>query len=328
MDRIFKQLSCRFKIAFIVVLWLTEIAYSQKKEINLADPTIFYHQGNYYLYGTVDGNSNDGFKVYSSTDLKTWKRPTGVNNGYALRKGEVFGNAKFWAPQVFYHNDRFYMAYVADEAIAIAVSDSPIGPFKQERKTSLAASVKQIDPFVFFDDDGKKYLYHVRLDKGNRIFVAELTDDLAQIKPETLKECVSAVETWENTNNASWPVAEGPTVFKHKNQYYLLYTANDFRNPDYAVGFAVSDSPLGPWKKSIHNPILNKSAVGVNGTGHGDFLRDTENNLFYVFHTHQSNEQVAPRKTALIRLNFYPTNISKPELQIDKESFYYPLVNE
>ena len=72
---------------------------AQTDYIYLADPTIFYDQGTYYLYGT--GNSNEGFWVYTSQDLKTWKGPTGAKNGYALIKGDSFGSGKFWAPQVF-----------------------------------------------------------------------------------------------------------------------------------------------------------------------------------------------------------------------------------
>src|SRR5690606_14777003 len=52
---------------------------------------------------------------------------------------------------------KFYMAYTANEHIAIAVADSPIGPFKQKEEKALSAPVKQIDPFVFMDDKGALY---------------------------------------------------------------------------------------------------------------------------------------------------------------------------
>jgi xylan 1,4-beta-xylosidase len=91
----------------------------------------------------------------------------------ALSKNDTYGDKGFWAPQVFAHDDKFYMAYVANENIAIATADTPLGPFRQENKTELKAAVKQIDPYIYFDDNGKIYLYHVRLQKGNRLFVAE-----------------------------------------------------------------------------------------------------------------------------------------------------------
>ncbi len=37
-------------------------------------------------------------------------------------------------------------------------------------------------------------------------------------------------------------------VASHSFTFYR-YSANDFRNPDYAVGYAVADNPYGPWKK-------------------------------------------------------------------------------
>jgi xylan 1,4-beta-xylosidase len=277
------------------------------KDIYLADPTIFYNEGTYYLYGTTTGNtplSGQGFQVYTSTDLKIWRGPVGAEAGLALKKGDSYGTQGFWAPQVLKYNNQFYMIYTADENIAVATSSSPLGPFKSASKESLAASVKQIDPFVFIDDNGKKYLYHVRLTNGNKIFVAEINDDLLSIKPETLTECISASLEWENTQNAAWPVAEGPTVIKKGDLYYLFYSANDFRNPDYAVGFATSKSPLGPWTKSGSNPIISRKIIGVNGTGHGDLFLDKNNQYQYVFHAHYDGLSEAPRKVAIVEMNF------------------------
>lgn len=290
--------------------------------IHLADPTVFPYGEKFYLYGTVEGNTGKGFLVYASDDLKKWKL-SGKNEGYALKKEETFGTTGFWAPQVFMYNDKFYMAYTANENIAIAESNSPAGPFKQTTKGSLKAPVKQIDPFIFIDDDGKKYLYHVRLTQGNKIFVAEMTDDFSAIKEETLHECITATEPWENTAKSSWPVTEGPTVLKRDGIYYLFYSANDFRNPDYAVGYATSNNPSGPWTKYADNPILNKQLVGQNGTGHGDFFMKKKQ-LFYVFHTHNSNTKVGPRMTALIKAGF--TKESKTgttDFEMDAMSFYF-----
>ena len=297
----------------IVLLFFCSVnlfAQNTDDQIYLADPTIFLNEGTYYLYGTKGDNTieGEGFLVYTSQDLKTWKGPAGKKDGFALKKGDAFGTKGFWAPQVFKFNSKYYMAYTANENIAIASSESPLGPFVNDKK-ALEASVKQIDPFIFFDD-GKAYLFHVRLQNGNRIFVAEMTSDLKQIKAETLTECITAEKGWENTQNADWPVSEGPTVIKKDNLYYLLYSANDFRNPDYAVGYATSESPLGPWIKSKTNPIMSKENLGLNGTGHGDLFLDKNGKMNYVLHTHLSDSVVAPRKTALVKVNLNAEGIS------------------
>jgi len=150
--------------------------------ITLADPTIFLEDGTYYLYGT---SSAKGILVYTSTDMEHWQGPVGATKGHALYIGDAWGTKGFWAPQVFKRNGKYYMAYTANEQIAIAESDSPLGPFRQEVKEHLPATMKQIDPFVFFDDNGKAYLYHVRLINGNRIYVAELNKDLQSMKEKT-----------------------------------------------------------------------------------------------------------------------------------------------
>jgi GH43 family beta-xylosidase len=292
----------------------------ESSAIHLADPSIFQDKGKYYLYGTVERNAGQGFQVYVSDDLKTWKLRN-QDDGYALKKGEAFGTRGFWAPQVFQHAVKYYMAYTANENIAIAQGNSPAGPFTQKEIAALQAPVKQIDPFVYIDDDGKKYLYHVRLDKGNRIFVAEMEDDLSAIKPATLRECIAADQPWENTTGA-WPVAEGPSILKRNGVYYLFYSANDFRNPNYAVGYATSNHPLGPWKKFAANPILDKQLIGENGTGHGDFF-SVKDQLYYVFHTHNSQSAVGPRKTAIVKLNFEKGKKNEGVWKVDKSSFVF-----
>lgn len=268
-----------------------------------ADPTIFRDDdGTYYLYGT-GSNSSMGFMTYHSDDLNEWNGPAGSNSGFCLTKETSYGDNGFWAPQVVKRSGVYYMFYTANEQIAVATATSPAGPFTQTEKKMIEAPCRTIDPFVLFDNDGKAYLYHVRLQDGNRIFVAELTDDLMSIKEETAKECITATLAWENTENASWSVTEGPTVLHIDDTYYMFYSANDFRNIDYAVGVATAKSPFGPWEKA-DRPIIHRSNIGHYGTGHGDIFKDAKGQWQYVFHTHNSFTEVSPRKTAVVGLTF------------------------
>jgi beta-xylosidase len=299
-------------------------AESSAESLFLADPTIFLDNGTYYLYGT---NSPEGFLVYTSDDLIHWSVP--AQGSLALRKGEAYGEKGFWAPQVFRYNEQYYMAYTANENIAVAVSNHPAGPFRQNKLAPIEAPTRQIDPYVFFDDDGKIYLYHVRLADGNRIVVAEMTDDLMAIKEETVKECIVAATEWENTPQADWTVAEGPTVLKHKGLYYLFYSANDFRNIDYAVGYAVAHSPYGPWEKTTDSPIISRHIIGYNGTGHGDFFQDKNGDRKYVFHIHYSDTTVSPRQTAVISADFIPgEEQGRDRMEVDVNTLFFPEANE
>lgn len=269
-------------------------------QIHLADPTVFCDNGTYYLYGTSPVSDN-GFWVYTSTDLQHWSGPAGAVDGYALR-GNTYGTQGFWAPQVFKKDGRYAMAYTANEQIAIAWADSPLGPFVQDESAMIPAKTKEIDPFVFHDDDGKTYMYHVRLIGGNRIYVAEMNDDLRSMKEETARECIAVNDKgWENTAEGKWGVSEGPTVVKLDGTYYMFYSCNDFRSIDYAMGYATAKSPLGPWKKH-KKPIVSRHLTGENGTGHGDLFRDGDGRWMYVLHTHNSNSKVSPRRTAMVEL--------------------------
>jgi xylan 1,4-beta-xylosidase len=123
------------------------------------------------------------------------------------------------------------------------------------------------------------------------------------IKPGTLKKCFSQTESWEATPNyKSGPIMEGPTVIKLENKYYLFYSANHFKNIDYAVGYAVADSPYGPWIKQKNSPIIHRSIVGENGSGHGDFFKGLDGEMYYVYHVHFSDHETGPRKTRIVPL--------------------------
>ena len=193
------------------------------KEISFADPTIFVENGKYYLTGTRNQEPL-GFSILESTDLEHWTVPDGSSQQLILRKGDrTYGEKGFWAPQYFKEKGTYYFTYTANEQTVIASSKSVFGPFRQKEVRPIDASAKNIDSFLFKDDDGKYYLYHVRFNKGNYLWVAEFDMKKGGIKPETLKQCMDCTEPWEKTPNyKSAPVMEGPTVMKWDGVYYLF----------------------------------------------------------------------------------------------------------
>ena len=290
---------------FIILITAMQLAAQKKQEIFFADVTIYVEGGKYYLTGTKGGGGGPaGFAALESKDLKTWTIPEKSNDslGMILTKGDhTYGTKGFWAPQIFKAKDTYYLAYTANEQTALAQSKSLLGPYRQKEIAPIDSSAKNIDPYIFKDDDGKYYLYHVRFNQGNYLWVAELDLKKGTIKPETLKKCFDQTEPWEATPNyKSAPIMEGPTVIKLKNKYYLFYSANHFMNIDYSVGYAVSDSPYGPWVKQKNSPILHRSTVGENGSGHGDLFEGLDGQLYYVYHVHFSQTQVSPRRTRIV----------------------------
>ena len=265
--------------------------------VSLGDPFILLHNGTYYAYGT---NAEDGIEVYTSDDLNKWKKETKL----ALHKNDTWANRWFWAPEVYYVNGKFYMYFSADEHIAVAVSDYPLGPFKQENKKPMLLGEKAIDNSLFIDDDGKAYLFFDRFNDGLNIWVAELTDDLLSIKEETMHPCIHVSQPWEEI----WPrVNEGPFVIKRNGLYYMTYSANSYESPFYGIGCATTDNIMGEWTKFDENPLLQKPGDLV-GVGHGATFIDKEGNLRIVFHAHHDKNNIHPRAMYISDVYFQNEN--------------------
>ena len=258
--------------------------------LNGADPFVLFHEGKYYMYCTTENGrelvgandfstdtaDGDGIYVYMSDDLKRWTK-----HGYALKKGDSMGEKWFWAPEVLAYKGKFYMTYASEEHIAIACADHPLGPFKQENKRWLREGMA-IDGSLFVDDDGCVYLYYVRLDGQNRIYAAKMKADLSDIEEEYENCLISAEAPWETLDCL---IAEGPFVLKHNGLYYLTYSCNHTRCVDYAVGYAVSDRPIGPFRKFEGNPILKRNGHLI-GVGHHSFFRAEDGTLICAYHCH------------------------------------------
>lgn len=298
-----------------------QFSVAKEEQIAFADPTIIRQGANYYLTGTTN-TVPQGFSMLVSKDLKNW-----TSTGPLLTEGpQVYGNKGFWAPQLYLNGKTWQLAYTANEQVAVAESSSFTGPFTQKQVKAVDASEKNIDPFVFTDDDGKTYLYHVRFNNGNYLWVAAYDKNTMSIDPSTLKQCFGNTEAWENTPDyPAAPIMEGPTVIKHKGKYYLFYSANHFMSRDYAVGYAVADSPMGPWHKPANNRIIHRSTVGENGSGHGDVFADKKGNMFYVYHVHNSNHAVSPRLTRIVPLHFIPSNDGFDHVMVKKEEVIVPM---
>ncbi len=292
------------KLKILIVFWFlyNSCKFVNTNEIYLADPTILVENKKYYLYGSKSGgidSTNNGFLVYESENLMDWNQ-----RGYALKKGDAYGNKGFWSPQVFKKGGKYCMVYTANENISIAFSESPLGPFRDQFKSHYKSEVKQIDPFIFYDNE-KWYLYHVkRLKDGNQIFVSELNNDLISIKEGTTSKCLVADQLWEDLDHMAPKNNQGPSVIKIGVVYYMFYSANNFKSPKYAVGYATSSTPTGPWKKSKQNPLIDFAKINQNGPGHGDvFFENNKNTLKYILHTHFSNNILRPRKTGIVSLS-------------------------
>lgn len=289
--------------------------------IPLGDPFIMLYGDTYYAYGT---NSEEGIEVYVSQDLKIWSRPAQIKNGLALNKSDVWADRWFWAPEVYYVKGIFYMYYSADEHICVATSKSPLGPFKQEVKGPMIADEKCIDNSLFIDEDGKPYLFFDRFNDGLNIWVAELTDDLLFLKPETMNPCIHVSQPWEEV----WPrVNEGSFVVKHKGVYYMTYSGNSYESAFYGIGCATAKNIKGPWVKYEQNPLLQRPGDLV-GIGHGAMFRDKKGNLRIVFHSHKDLKNIHPRAMHITSVEFRKQKGMESECMYISPDYFTPVLKK
>ena len=164
---------------------------------------------------------------------------------------------------------KYYLAYAAEEHISVSISTSPTGPFTQTvQKGIFGGTLKQIDPFILKDEEDKKFLFYIDINK----FMTTLKDDFLSVKDDMVAECMRTIEAWENKKQPSARVIEGSEVIRQKDNYYLLYSVNHFDNPSYAVGYASTKNIAGLWGGYGRNPILSRNNVNREDTGHGDLI--------------------------------------------------------
>ena len=88
---------------------------------------------------------------------------------------------------------------------------------------------------------------------------------------------------------------EGPFMIKHNGKYYLTFSIGSYLESSYGVMQAVSDSPLGPFRKLTdeENGMILSNDLGENhavgGPGHHSFFTvsvDGQQKLMIAYHAH------------------------------------------
>ena len=267
----------------------------------------------------------------------------------------------------------------------------PPATLEEGQTAPLGVYIPFIDPNVFFDDDGKLYLYYSRnayrnwvwdydfakyIEESN-IYAVELTrdwwnDPTGRTMPSVASSYVNAnkeadddsrqrrdgfvrildydhdKQNWENAHVNDYELSggtkkdrrweEGSTTIKSyfngadgnkQALYYLTYSANNWENQYYGVGYATATNPLGPWKKYAGNPILAKdAALPMYSTGHGSIAYSPDGAQSYYVHHGRPSDAGGPRKLyteQLFTQGTPPDANGNPTLDIDQTTSDRPV---
>lgn len=278
-------------------------------DIHMGDPFVLLDDQSYYLYGTTGGK---GFKVWRSTNFAKWEEA-----GLAF----TFDSAKwakksFWAPEVIKYNNKYYMSYSSSGAIdslgfrlCLAVSDRPEGPFQDLYAPWIDFGWSAIDAHIFVDEDHTPYLFFDKvgvIDDPWHLFgimyMIQLSNDLSKAITDP-NLVVQADQDWEAIDPAHPSSCnEGAFVFKYNGLYYLTYSAGHYLSPKYAIGYATSLSPFGPWIKSEENPLVQQDlSQNVSGPGHNSIIwSPDQKEMFMVYHVHSDPENPSSDRRVFI----------------------------
>lgn len=256
------------------------------------DPTVVKgHDGWFYAYATQGDTFN--IQVARSADLVNWE-----HMGDALPNRPRWGDQEqaYWAPHVLYDQEKqkyfMYFSAESDDAntgkcLAVAVSDSPLGPFEEKGEPLLCGEgFVNIDPMAFDDPgSGKKLLYWGSGFKP--VVVQELSDDRLHFKPGTQPKPV--VHPGKDKNYSK--LIEGAWVTHRNGKYYLYYSGDNCcgEKANYAVMAARADQATGPFVRLGEANGTGSSVILAQkdfwkAPGHNSIITDQEGNEWIFYH--------------------------------------------
>jgi GH43 family beta-xylosidase len=241
-----------------------------------ADPTIEFHDGNYYMVATTGDNKVVMRKAPTLAALGTTKPVTVYSDTNAGRNGNM------WAPELKRLNGpngwRWYLMYTMGVAgdygtqhlqVIESAADDPMGPYTYKGRP-LPIDDWNIDG-SYLELNGELFMVWSEFapDGLQSNYIARMSNPWTATGP--LNILSQPVESWETIGQ---PVNEGPIALQHDGRTWITYSASFCGTADYQLGtleYTGGDPVLAAsWQKS-DGPVFSQ-ANGVYGSGHNDFF--------------------------------------------------------
>jgi len=284
--------------SLIVLSFFCISSYGQNSRIGIHDPVMIRHDGTYYIFAT-----GRGISVYSSSDMKTWKRENPIFSEapeWAVKAVPGF-RGHIWAPDISYHNGQYYIYYSISRfgkntsCIGLATNKT-LDPDDPEFKWIDHGKVIQsypgktnwnaIDPNIIIDENGTPWMSYGSFWDGLQIVELnkEMTSPAEGKEPKTFasRKTDLNIENPPSVDNnpvvAGGNAIEAPFIFK-KDDYYYLFASIDYCckgiNSTYKMIVGRSENVTGPY--------IDKEGKSMR-TGGGSILMQGDDNWYGVGH--------------------------------------------
>ncbi|GIP18531.1 glycoside hydrolase 43 family protein [Paenibacillus montaniterrae] len=237
------------------------------------DPSAIRVGEDYYMV-TSTFEYFPGVPIFHSKDLVNWQQI-----GHVLHREsqvnllERQSSQGIYAPVLRYYDGVFYMITTDVYGIGnfYVTATDPAGPWSDPIRIPYG----NIDPSLFFDDDGKVYV-SAQAGFGDTSHIIQY-----EINPQTGEALTEPVVVFEGDEG---PWVEGPHLYKMNGMYYMM-TASGGTGPMHREIIGRSSSPYGPFDMLEH-PILTHNALHdhpLQYTGHAELVDDVDGNWWALF---------------------------------------------
>ncbi|MEO6732958.1 MAG: arabinan endo-1,5-alpha-L-arabinosidase [Ferruginibacter sp.] len=299
--KIFFQISCWLFITNNLVF--TQPPSNREIENNglkgnlfVHDPVMIKHKNTYYIFST-----GRGISIKKSTDKIHWKSAGRVFDSLSLppwRTADIpKQDGSFWAPDIHYSNGKYHLYYSVsawmdfNSSIGYATNttlDSNDAAYKWVDEGQVISyknggkGVNVIDPNIFINTDGKKYMVYGSYQAGLRL--VELNAKTGKLKKDPPEL---------TTLTAS--LGEGAFIIKDSTYYYLFASRGKCcagNNSTYQVVMGRTKNIKGPYlNKEGESWVDNKYSLFLAGDstepgrGHNGFFTE-QDTTFIVYHAY------------------------------------------
>ncbi|KAL1596642.1 hypothetical protein SLS60_009290 [Paraconiothyrium brasiliense] len=283
-------------------------------------------QGLYWVFPTSSYPYDEQtyLDAFSSPDLIHWTKYPNI----LTIQDVTWAKRAVWAPAPAFRNGKYYIYFGANDiqegepeqgvigGIGVAVADNPQGPYVDAIGKPLIGtynnSAQPIDQDVFIDDDGQAYIYYGGHGHAN---VAKLKEDMVSFA--TFDDGTTFKEITPNN------YVEGPQMLKRNGKYYLMWSEGGWTGPDYAVSYAMADSPVGPFYQVDGKRILQQDAAVAKGSGHNGIIHVPGTDIYYiVYHRRPLSEEAGEHRVLCYdRMYFDEDGSIQPVKMLVKDNF-------